>query len=438
MSKNLYTITESGFQSGYLSLDEIKDERDKRSLRRLLAHPRIAGKTYDDYVLRLVGNHKLCAGRYVGVITMGSGSRIEILPKLAQSNEYNEYNEYIEEAKAAVIRMLCRAYHLDIMPERVTGLNKTHDLYEVLIQLYLSELKKLLQRGLKSSYQTVEDNLPYLKGRLMINEQIKHNAAHRERFYARYDEFTPDRPENRLIRSTVDRLLSVSVDERNRKELRRSQEMMCDIAPSKNIGQDLAAVVDDRTTVDYRRLMRWSRFFLRGSSFDVFSGKENVDALLFPVWELFERYVGETLRRTFKPQGWRVSLQHQRHYLCEYENENNTKKMFRIRPDIVAEKGGRTIILDTKWKLLSPQENWKNYGIKQEDMYQMFAYARIYGASDIWLLYPKPLRTKTVDIPRCFELPDGVKAHIKLIDLCGKKEDDLSEPLKEVEGDQKQ
>ena len=43
--------------------------------------------------------------------------------------------------------------------------------------------------------------------------------------------------------------------------------------------------------------------------------------------------------------------------------------------------------MDTKWKKLIDNEN-KNYGISQADMYQMYAYSKFYDATDIWLLYP--------------------------------------------------
>ena len=43
--------------------------------------------------------------------------------------------------------------------------------------------------------------------------------------------------------------------------------------------------------------------------------------------------------------------------------------------------------MDTKWKRLTPVAK-DNYGISQADMYQMYAYSKKYGATEIWLLYP--------------------------------------------------
>jgi len=62
-------------------------------------------------------------------------------------------------------------------------------------------------------------------------------------------------------------------------------------------------------------------------------------------------------------------------------------KKFALRPDIVLKKDGRIVILDTKWKSLIDNER-KNYGISQADMYQMYAYSKKYEAPEIWLLYP--------------------------------------------------
>ena len=54
--------------------------------------------------------------------------------------------------------------------------------------------------------------------------------------------------------------------------------------------------------------------------------------------------------------------------------------------------------MDTKWKRLVNNSN-KNYGISQADMYQMYAYAKKYGTSDIWLLYPRSEQfTDEIDI----------------------------------------
>jgi 5-methylcytosine-specific restriction enzyme subunit McrC len=45
-------------------------------------------------------------------------------------------------------------------------------------------------------------------------------------------------------------------------------------------------------------------------------------------------------------------------------------------------------IIDTKWKRLSPDPLDRKHGVSQADVYQMMAYARVYGCERLMLLYP--------------------------------------------------
>ena len=66
-------------------------------------------------------------------------------------------------------------------------------------------------------------------------------------------------------------------------------------------------------------------------------------------------------------------------------------RKFRLRPDLVVRRDSAgthpVVIMDTKWKRLNCSSS-SNYGISQNDMYQMYAYSKKYNTSDIWLIYP--------------------------------------------------
>ncbi len=53
----------------------------------------------------------------------------------------------------------------------------------------------------------------------MQRRSIKKNIVQRERFYIEYDDFIRDRPENRLIKSTLCLLLKASLNDDNIKKL---------------------------------------------------------------------------------------------------------------------------------------------------------------------------------------------------------------------------
>ena len=68
------------------------------------------------------------------------------------------------------------------------------------MRMFLADLVRLMQRGLARHYNNVEDNLPGF-GRIRFPQHVRRNAANRARFYVAFDEFTADRPVNRLIHS---------------------------------------------------------------------------------------------------------------------------------------------------------------------------------------------------------------------------------------------
>ena len=101
--------------------------------------------------------------------------------------------------------------------------------------------------------------------------------------------------------------------------------------------------------------------------------------------KVYEAYVAQNMKLVLGEINWDVSLQDRGYYLFEENNRN----IFSLRPDIVVTReDGHQIIMDTKWKRLVDDDG-KNYGISQADMYQMFAYSKKYDTPDIWLLYPK-------------------------------------------------
>ena len=116
------------------------------------------------------------------------------------------------------------------------------------------------------------------------------------------------------------------------------------------------------------------------------------------------------MKKVMSSEGWEVSSQDKGHYLFM-----ESRRQFALRPDIVMKRGGRTVILDTKWKSLVDNER-VNYGISQADMYQMYAYAKKYQASEVWLLYPMNEEMRNTE-PILFDSGDGVRVSVFLVDV---------------------
>ncbi len=327
----------------------------------------------------------------VGIIELPSGFQIEILPKINLDGEDAEFSG----TKRIFLNMLCCLKEFDGKSFNTASLNADRmNLYEIFINMYLQETRTLVKHGIKSAYIPNEDNLRFYKGKLKVADHIKLNTAHKERFYMQYDEYQVNRAENRLVKTTLLKLQKLTKSMENAKEIRQLLIAFELVDVSVNIDKDFSSVALGRDTKDYEKLLQWSDIFLRNKSFTTFSGKKSGNALLFPMEQVFESFVAKWVKRIFtekSEEAYRVSAQDRGYFLFD------APKKFRLRPDIVVRRtGADPVIMDTKWKRLKP-DTGNNYGITQADMYQMYAYAKKYHTSDIWLLYP--LNEDVVDLP---------------------------------------
>lgn len=355
----------------------------------------------------------ISVNNYVGLIQMQNGYQIQVLPKIDFGDSEDSSNV---ETKKVLLRML---RSMKDFPSKVfNDANLRMDrmtLYEIFINMYLQEVRTLIKHGIKSSYIPREDNLKFYKGKLVVSEHIKQNAVHGERFYVSYDEYQVNRAENKLVKSTLLKLQNLTGSAENQKLIRQLLAGFEKVEPSINYQKDFSKVVIDRNTKDYDMLIRWSKVFLMNKSFTTFSGSTSARALLFPMEKVFESYVAQQLKHELANLDWEVSSQDKGYYLFD------SPRQFALRPDIVITKeDGTRAILDTKWKSLFDNPR-KNYGISQSDMYQMYAYSKKYGTSEIWLLYPQNQEMKGHS-KIVFESDDNVTVRVFFVDVANIQE----------------
>ncbi|MDF1878814.1 McrC family protein [Sulfurimonas sp. SAG-AH-194-C20] len=312
----------------------------------------------------------LQAQNYVGLIQTNDGTTIEILPKVKNINSD-------EESKKILIKMLCTLKKSPFKHFNKVNLKSSKmPLLEIFISMFLEELAKLIQKGIKSDYILKEENLHFLKGKLKISEQIKQNSIHKERFFVEYEEFSSDRAENRLIKSTLEYLYKKSKYNKNQQKIREFLFVFDEVSLSKDIKTDFSKIKCDRQMKDYEDILLWAKTFLLENSFSPYSGESIAFALLFDMNLLFESYVGAYLKK----KGFDVKVQDKGKYLVQVPSK------YSLRPDFVLNKDTENeIIADTKYKNISKQQD-----ISQADMYQLYAYGTKYKMSkQLYLIYPK-------------------------------------------------
>ncbi len=337
-------------------------------------------------------NGKLKAQNYVGVITTRKGTVLEILPKVDLGADKDN-----EETKKIFLNMLRTWRGLNwaqFSHSSISALPR-FNMLEAFIRLFLDNLVILTQRGLARHYHAVEDNLACLKGRLLFPQHLRVNLANQARFYVRYDEFSADRPANRLIRSAIHTLMPVARQPENQQLL--YQLRLCfDEIPLSTQKQQWQADWDkhriDRSMQHYNPVMQWVGLFLFGHGLATFQGKHVNQSLLFPMEEIFEDFVTYNFRR--HQDQFSVKAQGPREYLARIDGKDG-KGAFQMKPDISLMRDGKVIyILDAKWKRIKEKnDNSIRHGISQADMYQLYSYGKSYGkkygCKKVALIYPR-------------------------------------------------
>ena len=340
------------------------------------------------------GNRYIKVKNYVGVIETIDGLVIEILPKTFISKNGEEAN--VEKSKELLLTMLKSLKNSPFVNLNIAHLKerKNFPILEIFISSYLDELAILASKELRGDYVLTEDNTPFLKGKLLLKKHIKYNSAVQTKFYCEFDEFNKNIPPNKLLKTTLFKLKSITSSNKNKKKALKLLQNFDSVDISKSIDSDLFYCKTRKKSLDlYGCLIDWSEVFLKNKSFTSFHGKSINQAILFPMEKLFESYITQLLKKYCR--GHIIDAQDKKYCLIgQKTTESDTlysDKKFTLKPDIVFNKD--EIILDTKWKVLN--ENSKKYDIKEGDIYQMHAYGRRYQsdatnnkAPRLGLIYP--------------------------------------------------
>ena len=326
-------------------------------------------------------NGKLHARNHVGIVETKQGTVVEILPKVDLGSTRCTRKVLLE-----MLRAYRRLRFAQFDQASIQALSR-YLMLPVFIHLFLLDLLRLTQRGLARNYQPMEDNLPCLRGRIQFAEHIRRNAANAARFHCGFDEFTADRPVNRLIHTTLHGL-AASAHRDDHQLLHQLRIHFADVPRSMRPEADWQRRRIDRSMRHYDTVMAWVGLFLFNHGLATYAGQHVNRALLFPMETVFEDFLVDAFRRHQKL--YPVRAQGPQGPFAESDDE---KGAFTMKPDIALMRGDNTphFVLDAKWKhIQDPRAD-----IAQSDVYQLYSYGRKFGCGAVALIYPQTPGFKT-------------------------------------------
>jgi len=285
---------------------------------------------------------------------------------------------------------------------------------------FLGRLSEVLRKGVYREYIELEDNLHFLKERLLITEHTKLNYFSKDKVYCAFSELSADNIINQTIQSTLNLMRKKYRDYPTlHHDIRKLQAGF--IAESVSNNQiNLKMLKNIRYNSQNKRYEEIVEYCINiinniGSAFSS-NNEMKYSSFYLDMNELFESYVGKRLIETSSINNnnedskskeeesfqrfWEIinksdQTNADKIYYVELQKTNryylDNEEVFEIKPDfLIKDNDGIVVaIADTKYKRLNDNK-YKNYGISSSDVYQMLSYAYKFNAKKMILIYPKP------------------------------------------------
>lgn len=247
---------------------------------------------------------------------------------------------------------------------------------EVLIAHYANILLNALQRHIPHQYETQEDNLPTVKGRILFAKNHLVNAANLARTYCQFDEFTPDNLLNQTLKFVSHALQKLTSVSQTRQKLLKINAVYEDVTLRPVAYAETQKIILNRNQAMFKEPLELAQMFLQHSTISLHNQTFTNLAILFDMNKLFEEFVATALEKAFPGQ---VQTQKSRIIIDSIGGCANTS--YSIRPDILFQND---TIIDTKYKILDLPNNKPS----EADIYQMLTYNRFFNCRNIILCYP--------------------------------------------------
>ncbi|HLW10157.1 MAG TPA: hypothetical protein VKX35_07135, partial [Fermentimonas sp.] len=246
---------------------------------------------------------------------------------------------------------------------------------------------ELLSSSIYQQYEDVNRELSFIKGRLNVNEYIENNLStgRWHKLNCTFDAFVFDNEFNRIIKYVTTLLFNNTSSLDNKKNLREILFILDEVTDLRATAEQCAKITFNPMFGAFETVRDYCQLFLSNCiSFD-YKNDLKLFAFLLPMEYVYEDFIFGFISKEVE----KVTAKAQRS--DTYLVEENESKVFRLQPDLWIKTEHRSLIADTKYKIVYSDESDPKKGISQNDLYQMLAYAVRFKVEEIILFYPNTL-----------------------------------------------
>lgn len=276
------------------------------------------------------------------------------------------------------------------------GIDNFEEVVNLLGKVLANGCSYLFKRGLYRNYQSFENEIPGIRGRLLIDQSLKELSFQNKKAFCSYDELSHNILHNQILKSTIGILLQIDEIEKSlHGELKVVYSRFSDVDRIHLQLHHFNKAQIHRNNAFYGFLIQICRLIYESSALDETGDNYQFRDFTrdhYKLARLFEAFVFsfyQKEQKKFKVKSPNFS------WPFKSDIEEHNKLIPGMQTDIVLEDEERIIIIDTKFysNTLAIRSDFDSISFKSPNLYQIFAYMQHIpnpGKKDIEgvLLYP--------------------------------------------------
>jgi len=286
--------------------------------------------------------------------------------------------------------------------------SKANFLIEIIVSLFVAECQTLVKQGLYKSYITYQENVSYLRGKLLLKQHMINVLENRPQFACEYDEIEYDNLENQILLFCLKRSYKITKFENLKRDIRKLIFQFSGVVSDRLVTlYDFKKITYNRLNNNYTNAHQLSELIITSSGMvDFYSeAKHHISSFFVDMNEIFEKFVYRLFEKYYHPREFKIFEQKKKKaWTIDFTKSKS------IRTDILLEnlKTKQNTIIDTKYK----------EKLTELDLYQIGFYIHEYRKStENWqktgyAILPKP---KNEEMEKPFQIISSTKQGIHVV-----------------------
>ena len=153
--------------------------------------------------------------------------------------------------------MLCYAWDvLAIKDDISVGSDEYSDAYDLLARVFSFGLGRLIRSGFHRSYIVQTEELPTVRGKILVQQSISQNTLQKKRLICSHDEYSTNDIFNQILKYTIDSLLrNPNVSKTTKQDIKKKSVFFAEIESVPPTKVNRQKLIFNRNSVTYKLLI---------------------------------------------------------------------------------------------------------------------------------------------------------------------------------------